>query len=174
MPHTWMTTPATFSPDRAFRYTLRRDVNPALGTGTVAFIMLNPSTADEHYDDPTIRRVISFAALWGYASVVVCNLSPYRATSPADLIAAGPEPSAVWERNLAVIKEVAGSADGLIAAWGTHGDLEARDRAVMAHLTEYQLLALGRTRYGFPKHPLYVRLKTPLVEFKRAGATTPN
>jgi hypothetical protein len=52
----------------------------------VLWIMHNPSTADENYDDPTIRRVISFSKSWGYGGVYVGNLFPYRSTNPDQLL----------------------------------------------------------------------------------------
>ena len=44
------------SEDRRYRYTLVRRVS-MFGDGVCAWLMLNPSTADEEHDDPTIRRV---------------------------------------------------------------------------------------------------------------------
>lgn len=65
------------------RYTLRRDW---LGVGGIVnFIMLNPSTADEIFNDPTIRKCIGFAKRWGFSGLVVTNLFAFRATDPADL-----------------------------------------------------------------------------------------
>jgi len=54
---------AKFSEDGRNRYWLSRiwDVNKPC----IAFIGLNPSTANAEKDDPTIRRVISFATKWG-------------------------------------------------------------------------------------------------------------
>ena len=49
---------ARFSPDREYRYLLARDIGFA-GTRACMFVMLNPSTADEHKGDPTIRRCIA-------------------------------------------------------------------------------------------------------------------
>ncbi len=76
---------ATLSADRIYRYTLTREVD-MFGNGEAAmFLMLNPSTADETEDDPTIRRCIGFARRWGYSTLHVANLFAFRATSPADL-----------------------------------------------------------------------------------------
>ena len=55
---------AVFSPDRIYRYVLYRVWDEA--KPRVMFIGLNPSTADESVDDPTIRRCKRFAADWGY------------------------------------------------------------------------------------------------------------
>ena len=49
---------AKFSEDRRYRYLLTRWVG--FGSDAVMSVMLNPSTADESHDDPTIRRCINF------------------------------------------------------------------------------------------------------------------
>lgn len=46
-----------------FRYLLERTWNTE--DPPAVFIMLNPSTADELEDDPTIRRCVNFAKKWG-------------------------------------------------------------------------------------------------------------
>src|SRR5690348_7021805 len=73
---------AEFSPCRTWRYVLRR----RWGVGTpVGFILLNPSTADERLDDPTIRRCIGFARSLGYPALVLGNLFALRSTDPRAL-----------------------------------------------------------------------------------------
>lgn len=47
--------------------------------------MLNPSTADETTDDPTIRRRIGFGKRENTPLIQVVNLYAYRATDPAAL-----------------------------------------------------------------------------------------
>lgn len=71
---------ATLSEDRKYRYTLTRiwdETKPK-----VMFIGLNPSTADETKDDPTIIRCINFAKSWGYGGLEMTNLFAFRATNP--------------------------------------------------------------------------------------------
>ena len=63
---------ATFSADRRYRYRLWREWDRS--RAVVAFVMLNPSTADASRDDPTIRRCIGFARAWGFGGVEVANL----------------------------------------------------------------------------------------------------
>ena len=58
-----METSAVLSPCRQYRYALWRKWADG---PQVLFVMLNPSTADESVDDPTIRRCISFAKAWGF------------------------------------------------------------------------------------------------------------
>ena len=37
----------------------------------VMFIGLNPSTADERLNDPTVRRCMGFAQKWGYSGIML-------------------------------------------------------------------------------------------------------
>ena len=160
---------ATFSPDRRYRYRLTRQVDMMFGDGEVSFIMLNPSTADETEDDPTIRRCISFARSWGYRWLSVTNLSPLRATDPQDLMAAGPEPDDVWETNVGTIHHLATTSDMVIAAWGVHGGNENRAQRVIGRLDRLTLHCLGTTKDGHPRHPLYVSSDTQPYEYKHGG-----
>lgn len=150
---------AVFSVCRDYRYLLERDVDPLLGGGTVAFVLLNPSTADETTDDPTLRRCIGFARRLGYAHLSVVNLFAWRTSDPLDLPRAadpvGPE-NDYW------IELACRSADIVVAGWGVHGSWRERDREVAGMLKPLELRCLGRTRDGAPKHPLYLLGLTPL------------
>jgi hypothetical protein len=77
---------ALLSPCGTFRYRLGRRWSDG---PTVAFVLLNPSTADEVVDDPTVRRCIRFSERDGYGGLEVVNLYAYVATDPADLRRAG-------------------------------------------------------------------------------------
>lgn len=148
---------ATFSPCRAYRYSLwRRWGTPE--QGYAMFIGLNPSTADEVQDDPTIRRCIQFAKDWGYGGLVMANLFAFRATKPADMKAAldpvGPE-------NDVYLQKLSADASVVVAAWGTDGTHLRRGEAVREMLPN--LYALGFTKVGQPRHPLYLSKKlTPI------------
>jgi hypothetical protein len=113
---------ATFSDCRKFRYTLTRvwdETKPI-----VAFIGLNPSTADESVDDPTIRRCIGFAKSWGYGGLLMLNLYAYRATKPADMWAARKRGIDIigGQRNwVDSLKEHSADCACVVAAWGNHG-----------------------------------------------------
>lgn len=142
----------------AYRYRLTRYWLGAAAPAT--FIMLNPSTADEVVDDPTIRRCIGFAKRWGCGGLVVVNLYAWRATDPRDLWAA---PDPVGPANRAVLAGAIYSATArrapLVAAWGVNGR-PARVEAVVGAMTPEQrahLSCLGMTAAGHPRHPLYVR-----------------
>jgi hypothetical protein len=117
--------------------------------------MLNPSTADSAIDDPTVRKCIAFARRWGFGRLEVVNLFAGRAATPEALFRmadpCGPE-------NDAHIEAGAGRADHIIAAWGNHGTVSSRDRAVLPMLRRsgkpVSCLAVNLT--GAPRHPLYV------------------
>jgi hypothetical protein len=142
-----------FSPCRTYRYSLVHEWNPeAL---RVAFVMLNPSTADEGNLDPTLRRCKAFAQAWGYGSFVIGNLFAFRATDPRAMKAAddpiGPENDA---HLLAIVK----SSHMTIAAWGQHGKHRERAASFLWNMRNVRSLhALEYAKDGTPKHPLYLR-----------------
>ena len=114
--------------------------------------MLNPSTADAHALDPTVRRCVGFATSWGFGSLEVTNLFAFRATDPAVLVAHG-EP--VGEGNDRAIIESASSADRVVVAWGTKGSHRGRGDEVDALLRRIGVrpLALGRDPGWTPGPP---------------------
>ncbi len=147
-----------FSPCRKYRYTLWR-VSPSdlfemsLGNWTpyVNFIMLNPSTADEVQDDPTIRRCIGYAKAWGYGGLCITNLFAFRTTEP-NVMKAATDP--VGPENDKWLTQCARDADIVVAAWGVHGNYLDRDKEVFK-LFPY-VTCLGTTKAGHPRHPLYL------------------
>ena len=76
-------TDAIFSVCRNYRYVLWRIWDNS--KPKVMFIGLNPSTANEEIDDPTIRRVKSLAKNWGYGGVYMLNLFTYVTAYPEQL-----------------------------------------------------------------------------------------
>lgn len=142
---------AVFDASRRYRYHLWR--RWAERGPLVAFVMLNPSTADARHDDPTIRRCSGFARAWGFAAMTVVNLFALRATDPARLRRAR---DPVGGGNDGHILAAAGTCDGLVLAWGNCGGLRGRDRAVLALLAGHRPDCLGLTRAGQPRHPLYL------------------
>lgn len=142
-------TGAELSEDREYRYRLWRTWD--VSKPTLAFIMLNPSTADETEDDPTIRRCLGYAKDWGYGKLVVGNLFALRATDPSEL---RDHPSPVGPENDEHLRQICNEADKVIAAWGTDGALHGRGREV-AEMLDVELHALNETKEGHPNHPLY-------------------
>jgi hypothetical protein len=158
-----MTGGAAFSRDRRYRYRLWRRWDRS--RPAIAFCMLNPSTADARRDDPTIRRCIGFAREWGYGGIEVVNIFALRATDPRELRSAR---DPVGPRNDAFMLRAAAQSP-VVIAWGVHGAL--RDRGATALRLfgpRARLLALGRTRSGAPRHPLYLRRDAEAVEYVTA------
>ena len=149
---------AVFSPDRQYRYVLRRTIG--LGDGRCLFIMLNPSTADETQNDPTIRRCMGFARDWGYGTLEVCNLFALRSTDPKALYQAD---DPVGPLNDATIMYTAQRANRIVLAWGVHGGFQDRGDQVRVALDRngFEAVCLGMTLSGEPKHPLFLPRSTP-------------
>ena len=113
------------------------------------FIGLNPSTADETEDDPTIRRCISFAKSWGYSSILMMNAYAYRATNPKDMMAAD---DPIGPKNDDELRDRASGCGLIIAAWGAHCE-QHRAEQVHAALGYRAIMCLGVNKNGSPKHP---------------------
>ncbi len=140
---------ATLSNDRKYRYTLWRTWE--YEKSYVVFIGLNPSTADETEDDPTIRRCMGYVKSWGYGSLCMVNLFAYRATNPIDLLTLS---DPIGQENDTYLFDVCQQARLIIAAWGTNGGFLQRDKKVIRLIPNLHLLRL--TKKGFPAHPLYL------------------
>lgn len=153
---------ALFSPCRRWRYILWRRWDR--DKDVCVFIGLNPSTADETTDDPTIRRCIGFAKSWGYGSLWMLNAYAFRATDPKVMKAAGP--NALGPLNNEYITQASYYAQFVVAAWGAHCDpkraFEVRN---LVHRGKKPLHHLGLTQMGQPKHPLYLRADTQPVRW---------
>ena len=152
---------AEFSPCRKYRYVLRRTFGH--GRAEVMFLMLNPSTADEVKNDPTIRRCIGFAKSWGFSRLIVCNIFAYRSTDPMKLRRVD---DPIGPDNDTYIIDCHSEAEMTICAWGVHGAYLDRGILVARGInacSENPVMCLGVTKEGHPKHPLYVPAKTEPV-----------
>lgn len=123
------------------------------GDGLLNFIMLNPSTATEHFNDPTVARCERIALAGGYETMVVTNLFAIRATDPRTMLE-HPEP--VGAENCKAIFETAKKARRIICAWGNHGGHLGRSGKVLGMLEGMELFALRLNGSGEPAHPLYL------------------
>ncbi|KUJ78837.1 DUF1643 domain-containing protein [Ruegeria profundi] len=144
---------AVYSDCEKYRYSLTRIWDPA---GRKAlFVMLNPSTATEVQNDPTVERCERRARALGFGAFQVTNIFAWRDTDPRKMRAAA---DPVGPENDAAILGGADWADQVIAAWGTHGAHLERGPAVETLLrgTGLPLFHLGLTKEGHPKHPLYI------------------
>lgn len=140
---------ALFSECKKYRYSLWREWEP--NATRVTFIGLNPSTADETVNDPTIRRCIGYAKDWGYGGINMLNLFAYRSTDPKGLTKVEDPVGALNNFYL----ESTARTGFVVAAWGTHGTLNNREEEVLLLLNN-KLHHLGLTKNGHTKHPLYL------------------
>ena len=144
---------AVYSDCESYRYSLTRVWAPA--APRVLFVMLNPSTATEVQNDPTIERCERRARHLGFGGFRATNIFAYRATDPRDMRQAT---DPVGHDNDAALRDGAAWADRIIAAWGVHGAHLGRGRAVARLLRglDRPLYHLGLTKDGHPRHPLYL------------------
>jgi len=149
---------ATFSDCRKYRYALSRTWNDK--KKTILFIGLNPSTANEKIDDPTIRRCINYAQNWGYGSLLMVNLFAYRATLPSELKNVK---NPIGNDNDLQIIELSKKADIAVAAWGNEGTLLNRDKEVKKILPNLMCLKINKS--GQPSHPLYQKKDLKLIKY---------
>jgi hypothetical protein len=156
---------ACFSPDRRYRYWLSRDTLPIGGRGTLNMILLNPSTADETQDDPTIRRCIGYARSWSYSRLVITNLFAFRSTDPKALVRAD---DPIGPDNDGHIRAQATLADRVVIGWGAYGHLLDRGAQVLEilRLIGIRPFCLTRTNGGQPGHPLYLPKDLAAVPFE--------
>ena len=146
-----ITKSANFSDCRKYRYLLTRTWNEK--KGSVFFVMLNPSTADENYNDPTISRCMKFAESWGYGGILIGNLFAYRATKPKEMMAAK---DPIGDMNDFFLKQYSKFHTSLtVAAWGNYGSFMDRDKDILKILKNPHCLIM--TKSGQPGHPLYLK-----------------
>lgn len=158
---------AVFSSCRTWRYTLTRTINPHFPM--IAFIGLNPSTADETLDDPTIRRCINFSRSWGFGQYVMLNLFGFRSTLPSGLLTIN---DPVGPDNDRYIADTLKLADAVCVAWGSHAKvrkiLQPRAAAVLEMIKNP--MCLGINADGMPVHPLYQPANLKLINYEQQKA----
>ena len=155
---------AVFSDCRKYRYALWRMWNEHKPIAMI--IGLNPSTADQTRNDPTITRCINFASSWGYGGVCVTNLFGFRATAPTELKA---HHDPIGKENDAWIHEIAKGAEITVAAWGNHGKFLNRSLEILPSLD--QLYCIKMNKSGEPAHPLYLKAElkpVPMIPRQQA------
>ena len=161
---------AKFSDCEQYRYELWRIWDHE--KPRVLFIMLNPSTADDCNDDPTIRRCIGFAKRYGFGGLHVCNLFALRATNPQELYQAnnpyGPD-NHYHVRKVAILQ----CNKSVICAWGNHGSLHGAGDNMLWNFKNLwgvdggvKARCFGLTKKGQPKHPLYLKSNEELVDMR--------
>ena len=154
---------ATFDETRFYRYRLWRvwdNKHPKL-----AWLMLNPSTADEQVLDRTMRQCVRYTQRWGFGGLEVVNLFAMRSTDPDAMKAFAGD--SVGPDNDAHILQVADDCGSVVCAWGTDGKHRNREGVVKELLakSDARLMCLGRNSDGTPKHPLYLAASLHLEPF---------
>ncbi len=154
---------AIFSEDLLHRYALWRIWAPE--KPYFIALMLNPSTADEYKNDPTVLGICERGSRMGYGGVIVINAFAWRATSPKDMKKSS---DPIGQYNDTMIGEVLKEDKAfLLCAWGADGNFLERD----AHLKQIiknaniKPYALALTEHGQPGHPLYIKKITKPFEW---------
>lgn len=159
------------SEDRRFRYWLEVEI-PSGGEATCAFLVLNPSAADEKATDRMVRRCVGFAERGGYGRLVIVNMFAHRAAVPN---MRGSVDDRVGADNDAHIREAARQADAVVCAWGNRGGRAAPrvievGEMLLAEGCQEKLRTLGElTDGGHPPHPgrrAYEREPQPWPSFE--------
>ena len=140
---------AILSEDRKYRYVLSRIWDES--KSMVMIIGLNPSTADETIDDPTIVRCIDFAKNWGYGGIYMLNLFAFRATLPKDMFSVE---NPIGDENDKFIEKYSKLSDKVICAWGNDGNFKNRSQYILSNIENKFYLKLNKS--GEPAHPLYL------------------
>lgn len=161
---------AVFAPCERYRYLLQRrfDGLDFEDPGSACFVMMNPSTADERQDDPTIRRCIGYARAWGYVGVTIVNVFALRSTNPKGLLAVD---DPVGPANPEILMREALEASLLVCAWGLPPKpLREKAESLLGTMLVEGLEphALRLTKDGSPAHPLY--LPASLRPFRIGGS----
>lgn len=142
-------------PDQRYRYELRRQWDES--RHPLITCMLNPSTADEVSDDPTLRALTWFATQWRYGGLLIVNLNAIRSPSPSVMMAAddpiGPENALHLEKAVLYARDF---GVPILAAWGNDGAFGGRDTSFceLARMHGVELVCLGVTQFMQPKHPM--------------------
>lgn len=163
---------AVFSPDGRHRYRLDRILDEGLrderSVPTLLWVMLNPSLAGAADPDPTVTKCMGFARRWGYPRLTVVNLFSVVTPYPKELIDVPDRIGPDAERH---IVEAAEEAERIVCAWGKPPDpgLGARTGRVLFLVTQKrprpELVCLGRTAEGHPRHPSRLAYATETEEF---------
>jgi hypothetical protein len=164
-------TRAIFSEDRRYRFSLPRMFDPRgaeRADRLCLFVMLNPSTADDERNDPTVTRAIGYAQGWGYDGLLVGNVYGFRSTDPRALRG---EKDPVGIENDAYLCAMACLSSLIVCAWGTHVPDERADavRSLLEQVRPLHFLRLNKG--GSPCHPLYLPSALKPQPWNRSSAT---
>lgn len=147
---------ALLSKDKKYRYSLKRIWDN--DKPKVLFIMLNPSLADNYQDDPTIRRLIKFAKLYGYGGFYVGNLFSYITPYPSELL---DKDLMFSKKNIHEIKKMTGLIKDVVYGWGNSFQEPEWLKQIISNPK-----CFGKNKNKTPKHPLYLSYNHKLVNYR--------
>ena len=156
LPDHYAATAVFGGPNNCYRYRLSRWWGSP-DDGAVMFLLMNPSTAEERVDDPTVAKCRRYAMQWGYAGLLVGNVFAFRATDQRRLASIvdpiGPD-------NAEHLLDMAREARLIVCAYGTPSHRALRHAGITtARMLDghgYRLHVLRLTGMGVPVHPLYL------------------
>jgi len=162
---------ATLSEDFRYLYDLSRCWTSEQDAPFVLWLMLNPSTADAHKDDATIRKCIGFTRLWGKERLVVVNLFACRTTFPGELLSARDPVGSKNDYHISLWSHLT-SCRLIVCAWGSleflpkQNPLRSRIAKVLDLIgTSKPLICLGTSKSGDPRHPSRIGYANPTQPF---------
>jgi hypothetical protein len=159
---------AKFSPCRKWRYLLWRQWDASKPWAN--FCLMNPSTADEENNDPTVERQQRRAAKWrelnymDIGGVMVTNVFAWRETDSdklEGLIEAGY--NIIGPENDKTIIAAAKMAKIVVCGWGNPGHTLLDRGPQLLRMFDYNGIrphALKINQNGAPQHPLYISYAT--------------
>jgi hypothetical protein len=151
-----------------YRYLLTRVWDP--DRPLMGACLLNPSTADGTQDDPTLRKLVGFAARWGHGGLLLGNCYAWRATDPLDLKREARRYTDLWGENDLYLEEVARRCRTILVGWGNNVLTSYDERRAVRILEQCpNLVCLSMTKKGRPQHPLYIRYEAHPQPYRRAA-----
>ncbi len=149
---------AKFSDDRKHRLALWRIWDTSLPM--VMFIGLNPSTANEYEPDNTITKVTKIAKHNGFGGFYMMNLFTFISTNP-DLVEVKGKHAHHHHPDFD-LKAIAQACEVIVFAWGNF-KVFGRDLEVKKMFPNAKALHINKN--GSPKHPLYCKDDSKLIDY---------
>ena len=154
---------AIFSECKQHRFVLWRYWKP--GKPFILFIGLNPSRGNEFYNDPTIKRCISFAKKFGYGGLLFGNLFSLRAPIPESVKV--DTNFANHPMNYTHLIRMLDLATTVVPCWGSWDFIGPNEAMVtsLIRASGKDVMCFGLNKDGRPKHPLYLKGDSQLIPF---------
>ncbi|TFI58623.1 DUF1643 domain-containing protein [Sphingomonas parva] len=146
---------AIFSPCGRYRYGLVRIWDQTKPKWL--FAMLNPSTASECDGDNTVDRQVNRVKALDGGGIIVINAGGLVETNRKKAIG---HPDPIGPENEALARPLVEEADHIVVAYGADAIKFGGDRLLARVLSGREVMALRKTKKGFPGHPLYISYAT--------------